>query len=185
MCTQMQLRGNHMKSDAIKRPSEAIRGHQSNSPANQAAPRPRRRAAAPRAPRLPRGVACARRAGRGARWWSQTPLVGGARASKRANRYLPSRVIKGHQGSSRVIQGHQWVIPLLCTSVAIKGHQWQSWVLSGHYLCCALQLLRRRGRPARRGEARPRRPPHSKTRPPPPHPCTGAPDEGRIIGNLW
>ena len=68
----------------------------------------------------------------------------------------------------------------MCTSVAIKGHQWQSWVLSGHYLCCALQLLRRRGRPARRGEARPRRPPHSKTRPPPPHPCTGAPDEGRI-----
>jgi hypothetical protein len=50
MCTQMQLRGNHMKSNAIKRPSEAIRGHQCNSPANQAAPRPRRRAAAPRAP---------------------------------------------------------------------------------------------------------------------------------------
>ena len=106
--------------------------------------RPSRGSAAPRAPRLPRGVACARRAGRGARWWSQTPLVGGARASKRANRYLPSRVIKGHQGSSRVIQGDhgssvgdtfavhlsgnqgssvaimgpQWALPLLCTSAA-------------------------------------------------------------------
>jgi hypothetical protein len=80
--------------------------------------RPSRGSAAPRAPRLPRGVACARRAGRGARWWSQTPLEGGARASKRANRYLPSRVIKGHQGSSRVIQGDHG------SSVAIKGHQW-------------------------------------------------------------
>ena len=46
----------------------------------------------------------------------QTPLVGGARASKRANRYLSSRVIKGHQWQSRVI----------------KGHQGQSWVISGN-----------------------------------------------------
>ena len=36
----------------------------------------------------------------------QTPLVGGARASKRANRYLSSRVIKGHQWQSRVVSGN-------------------------------------------------------------------------------
>jgi hypothetical protein len=198
-CNQEAIRGHQRRSEKLTCQSgSASSPPSSSSPAStcgkrrgrhgehlHAEARPSRGSAAPRAPRLPRGVACARRAGRGARWWSQTPLVGGARASKRANRYLPSRVIKGHQGSSRAIMGHQWVIPLLCTSVAIKGHQWQSWVLSGHYLCCALQLLRRRGRPARRGEARPRRPPHSKTRPPPPHPCTGAPDEGRIIGHQW
>ena len=56
----------------------------------------------------------------------QTPLVGGARASKRANRYLSSRVIKGHQWQSRVISGNPG------SSVAIKGHQWQSRVIKGH-----------------------------------------------------
>jgi hypothetical protein len=156
-CNQEAIRGHQRRSEKLTCQSgSASSPPSSSSPAStcgkrrgrhgehlHAEARPSRGSAAPRAPRLPRGVACARRAGRGARWWSQTPVVGGARASKRANRYLPSRVIKGHQGSSRAIMGHQWVIPLLCTSVAIKGHQWQSWVLSGRYLCCAPKQLRR------------------------------------------
>ena len=121
-CNQEAIRGHQRRSEKLTCQSgSASSPPSSSSPAStcgkrrgrhgehlHAEARPSRGSAAPRAPRLPRGVACARRAGRGARWWSQTPVVGGARASKRANRYLPSRVIKGHQGSSRAIMGHQW-----------------------------------------------------------------------------
>ena len=56
----------------------------------------------------------------------QTPLVlvgGGCGKIRRASRYLPSRVIKGHQGSSRVTRCDQWQSLSSVAIIVIKGDQ--------------------------------------------------------------